>query len=392
MAELHTGARALGDSCPTCAGCCVRGCRRCAGAGVSDSASPPCTDLTPVASDLRPLAPRVSRLLATRPRCWRPGAVRPGDLRVLHHMTSALSGGDAAGTGCGWCRCSTPERGRPDPSAGSTVAATPTPPPARPNATPGSARCTGAADACHPAWRGTPFQIGLVIILVGVAAAIPLFLKAQIATLLTPGESLTVHFPPTGSWTPTHRRQGGRRPGGQGDFGAADSGGGASVTVKISEDAYTALGSTPSSAIRPTTLLGGRLLRRPDPRRPARRPDGTSPGPAPGCPWSSSRWPLRCSPRPARWPARGGRLDDTLTAAVTGLRQLLATRRAPCPGGGRAGGAARRAPGTDLPDLVGNLESTVRVLTDRQGQLAGTVTDLAPSVGCWTACPDVAPR
>jgi len=44
--------------------------------------------------------------------------------------------------------------------------------------------------------------------------------------------------------------------------------------------------------------------------------------------------------------------------------------------GGVLTGLQGEHPATDLPDLVGNLESTARVLTDRQAQLAGTVTNL----------------
>ena len=99
MAELHTGARALGDSVPDVRGVLREGVsplRRVP--GVSDSAEPAVHDLTRVASDLRPLAPRVSRLLGdTSPLLGGLEPYAPEISAFFTNMTSALSGGDAAG-------------------------------------------------------------------------------------------------------------------------------------------------------------------------------------------------------------------------------------------------------------------------------------------------------
>jgi phospholipid/cholesterol/gamma-HCH transport system substrate-binding protein len=99
MAELHTGARALGDSVPDVRGVLREGLsplRRVP--GVSHSAEPAVHDLTPVASDLRPLAPRVSRLLGdTSPLLGGLEPYAPEISAFFTNMTSALSGGDAAG-------------------------------------------------------------------------------------------------------------------------------------------------------------------------------------------------------------------------------------------------------------------------------------------------------
>jgi len=99
MAELHPGARGLGESVPD-----MRGVLREAVAplrrvpGVSDSAEPAVHDLTPVMSDLRPLAPRVSRLLGdTAPLLGDLEPYAPEISAFFTNMTSALSGGDAAG-------------------------------------------------------------------------------------------------------------------------------------------------------------------------------------------------------------------------------------------------------------------------------------------------------
>jgi phospholipid/cholesterol/gamma-HCH transport system substrate-binding protein len=230
-----------------------------------------------------------------------------------------------------------------------------------------------------PAWRGTPFQIGLAIILVAVAAAIPLFLKAQIATLFTPGESLTVHFA-ADRVLDTYRTDAKVAGVPVGKVTAvAPEPGGAAVTVKISDDAYTALGSAPAAAIRPTTLLGGRYYVDLIPGGLPGDPDGDIPRARTRLPVELEQVAAALQPS-ARLGAQHAvaALDATLTSGGdTALRQLLAHAPSTLPPvGGVLTGLRGEHPATDLPDLVGNLESTARVLTDRQGQLAGTVTDL----------------
>jgi len=236
-----------------------------------------------------------------------------------------------------------------------------------------------------PAWRGTPFQIGLAIILVAAAAAVPLFLKAQIATLLAPGGSLTVHFAADRELD-TYRTDAkvAGVPVGKVISVRPGSDGGAEVTVKISEDAYTALGSAPAAAIRPTTLLGGRYYVDLIPGGLPGAPDGDIPRPRTRLPVEVEQVAAALQPS-----ARiGGQhavaaLDDTLSSGGdTALRELLAHAPSTLPPvGGVLQGLRGEHPDSDLPDLVGNLEATARVLTDRQGQLAGTLTDLDTTGG-----------
>ncbi|HWN34040.1 MAG TPA: MlaD family protein, partial [Pseudonocardia sp.] len=246
-----------------------------------------------------------------------------------------------------------------------------------------------------PAWRGTPFQIGLTIILTAAAVAIPLFLKSQIATLFTPGVSLTAHFAADRELDAyrTDAKIAGV-PVGKVTSVGPDSDGGAAVTVKISEDAYNALGTAPAAAIRPTTLLGGRYYVDLVPGGLPGTPDGDIPPPRTRLPVEVEQVAAALQPS-----ARiGGQhavaaLDDTLTSGGdTALRQLLAHAPSTLPPvGGVLAGLRGEHPDSDLPDLVGNLESTARVLTDRQGQLVGTVTDLATTSGVLDRrAPDVA--
>jgi phospholipid/cholesterol/gamma-HCH transport system substrate-binding protein len=227
--------------------------------------------------------------------------------------------------------------------------------------------------------RGNPFRIGLVIIAVALALAVPLFAKAQIGTLLTPGRTLTVHLAADHDLKPyrTDVKVAGVPVGKV--LSVAEVGGGAEVIVKLDSDAYAALGTAPSAAVRPTTMLGGRYYLDLVPGGPRGEPAGDIPVGRTHRPVELEQVAAAIQPD-AQAGARHAvaSLDATLTAGDDALRRLLADAPGTLtPAAGVLQGFRGDHPDEDLPKLVGNLEATARVLTERQGQLSGTVTDLA---------------
>jgi phospholipid/cholesterol/gamma-HCH transport system substrate-binding protein len=224
------------------------------------------------------------------------------------------------------------------------------------------------------------FQLGLMLVAVVLALAVPLFLREPIAVLLSGGETVTARFAadnvvrayktevkvagvPVGKVVSIER----------GDHG------GATVEMKISDEAYAALGSAPDAEIRPTTLLGGRYYINLTSGGLPGTPDGDIPVERTHLPVELEEVAAALQPD-ARTGGQAaiGALDGTLTAGgADALRSLLADAPGVLrPAAGVLEGVRGERPTTDLPDLVGNLEATARVLTDRQGELEGIVSDL----------------
>jgi phospholipid/cholesterol/gamma-HCH transport system substrate-binding protein len=107
--------------------------------------------------------------------------------------------------------------------------------------------------------KRSPLRLGMIIAVISLGLLIPIFLRQQIAVLLTPGDVVTVHFAADNYIRPfkTEAKVAGVPVGTVTSVDAADDGS-AVMRVKISGEAYQALGSAPSATIRPTTLLGGR--------------------------------------------------------------------------------------------------------------------------------------
>jgi phospholipid/cholesterol/gamma-HCH transport system substrate-binding protein len=227
--------------------------------------------------------------------------------------------------------------------------------------------------------RGDPFRLGLTIIMVALLLAVPLFAKAQIGTLLTPGRALTVHL------AADHDLQAYRTdvkvagiPVGK-VLSVTETGTGADVVVKLDPDAYAALGTTPSAALRPTTMLGGRYYVDLVPGGPRGEPAGDIPLARTHLPVELEQVAAALQPDARAGGRRGlAGLDATLTAGDAALARLLADAPATLtPAAGVFQAFRGEHPEEDLPKLVGDLEATSRILTDRPGQLSGTVTDLA---------------
>ena len=226
----------------------------------------------------------------------------------------------------------------------------------------------------------SPFRLGLILIVLLLGLAVPMFLREQIAVALRGGETLTAHLAadnfirayktevklagvPVGSVTSVDRAEDG----------------GALIGMTITGEAYEALGSAPSAAIRPTTLLGGRYYIGLVPGGLPGRPEGDIPA-------DRTRLPVEVDDVAAVLQpdvrASGqsviGDLDATLReGGEDALLDLLADAPGTLdPATGVLTGLQGERPATDLPALVSNLETTARVLTDREGQIPGIVEDL----------------
>lgn len=231
-------------------------------------------------------------------------------------------------------------------------------------------------------WIGSisPMKFGAGFLVLALITGVGLFQKDRIITTLSPGDSITANFArdyrlktfqtevkvagvPVGVVT------------------SVDRAGNGTVDVNLKLDSGTTdkLGTEPSAVIRPTTLLGGNyyveLL-----------PGGGSGDLRGAIPIERTKTPVELDRVAAALqpPALGGlrssvhRLDDTLGRDGQQALEDLA-RHAPDtlgPAGTVLDAAQGTRPDSDLPELVGGLQSTARVLSEKQGQLDGIVDHL----------------
>jgi phospholipid/cholesterol/gamma-HCH transport system substrate-binding protein len=227
----------------------------------------------------------------------------------------------------------------------------------------------------------TTTTIGVVFIVGLVVAAVVVFNKPAITTLLKPGDWRTIQLDSNrflfgniskvkvaGVQTGVVQKV---EPGPEGK---------AVATVKMNHDAVKKLGSKPSAVVRPTTLLGGLYYI-------ALRPGGDR----------TKEWTQQIPADRTRQPVELDQIAQTLqpkalSGARTTIRQYDKTLEQ---GGGKqldavlhdapdtlrpATGVLKALQGTrpnmDLPELVDNLEKTGRTLTKHEDQLPSIVTDL----------------
>jgi phospholipid/cholesterol/gamma-HCH transport system substrate-binding protein len=224
-------------------------------------------------------------------------------------------------------------------------------------------------------------RLGTIFVIVAVVAGLLLFQKQRIMTSIKPGDTIAADFVsnhrispfgaqvkiagvPIGSVTTVKRLDNGHT----------------RLGIKVHGDALEKMGTAPSAAIRPTTLLGGNYYMDiiPGGRRGAFH--GTIPS-------SRTQLPVELDSiaaalnAPAREGIRtsvrdlGGALDDEGAKALQDLSAHAPKTLEPAAG---ALGAVRGTqPGTDLPRLVRGFESASRVLSEKNGQLDSSVRDLA---------------
>ena len=224
-------------------------------------------------------------------------------------------------------------------------------------------------------------RLGTLLVIVCVMAGLVLFQKQRVMTSIKPGETIAADFArnhritpfqapvkiagvPIGSVTTVKRLDNGTT----------------RIGLKVDDDSLKLMGTAPTVAIRPATLLGGNYYVDvvPGGRRGEFR--GT-------VPVSRTEVPVELDSiaaalnRPAREGIRssirdlGSTLDKDGRTALQDLSEHAPNTLEPAAG---ALGATRGSnPGTDLPRLVRGFEATSRVLSEKNGQLDSSVANLA---------------
>jgi len=224
-------------------------------------------------------------------------------------------------------------------------------------------------------------RLGTIFVIVAVVAGLLLFQKQRVMTSLTPGDTIAADFAsnhrispfgaqvkiagvPVGSVTTVKRLDNGQT----------------RLGIKVKGDALEKMGTAPSAAVRPTTLLGGNYYLDivPGGRRGAFH--GTIPVPRTHLPVELDSIAAALN-APAREGVRsmvkdlGGALDDDGSKALQDLTEHAPKTLEPAAGAFEATRGTH--PGTDLPTLVRGFESTSRVLSEKNGQLDSSVANLA---------------
>jgi phospholipid/cholesterol/gamma-HCH transport system substrate-binding protein len=227
----------------------------------------------------------------------------------------------------------------------------------------------------------SPARIGVLMAVLTLAIGAALFNKDRIATVLSSGDVVRINFAQDYKLREdlTDVKIAGV-PVGRVSSVEENGDGTATVEVKVGEGVRDKLGTAPSAEIRPVTLLGGKyyvdLV-----------PGGDKGSPAADIPVERTRLPVeldkvaRSLQPPALEGARSAvsQLDKTLNqGGSSAIDELLADAPPALAPAGQVLTAARGTnPRTDLPDLVRNLESTGRVLSEQDGRLDAIVHDLA---------------
>lgn len=238
----------------------------------------------------------------------------------------------------------------------------------------------GATQAVRRRKPMSPVAIGIAATIVLLVLGVALFGKAQILTWLSPGDTIRANFAedyrmrayqtpvkiagvPVGIVTGVER---------------ADDGS-ALIEIKLEPGEKDKLGSGPSAAIRPTTLLGGSYYLELEPGGDRGELQGDIPMERTELPVELDKVALALQPDALTGlQSATGDLDETLSSGGAEALQDLAQT---APGTlGPAGGVLESALGTrpdaDLTELVQGLESTSRALSENNGQLDDVVTGL----------------
>jgi phospholipid/cholesterol/gamma-HCH transport system substrate-binding protein len=224
-------------------------------------------------------------------------------------------------------------------------------------------------------------RLGTLLVIVCVTAGLVLFQKQRVMTSIKPGETIAADFArnhritpfqapvkiagvPIGSVTTVKRLDNGTT----------------RIGLKVEGDSLKLMGTAPTVAIRPATLLGGNYYVDVVPGGRRGEFHGT-------VPISRTRIPVELDSiaaalnRPAREGIRSSISDlgDTLDKdGRTALQDLSEHAPKTLEPASAALGATRGSnPGTDLPRLVRGFEATSRVLSEKNGQLDSSVANLA---------------
>lgn len=240
-----------------------------------------------------------------------------------------------------------------------------------------AARRTGIVKAVS-----SPLRLGVIAVLTVVVAMIALFYQQQITTTVSPGETVTAHFDRAYGLDPYTSEV--KIAGVEVGTVTGVEGGGAEDTVvdlKIDRSALEKLGAQPSAEIRPTTLLGGNYYVDLSTSERSGEFDGVIPLERTSTPVELGA--VTDSLQPDTLESLQGlvpQLDDTLDREDTrsAIDELLETAPETFdPAADTLYAARGTEPATDLPELVGGLESIGSVLSEQDGQLESIVDNVA---------------
>lgn len=223
-------------------------------------------------------------------------------------------------------------------------------------------------------------KLGTVVIVAALLAGWALIEKDRISTALRPGDIVQVQFAQDYHLQPfvTQVKIAGV-PLGVVNAVSRSGDGTALVELKVDEDVTDKLGKTPSAAIRPTTILGGKYYVDLVPGGARGSFEGTIPVERTKTPVEVQHLADALQPDAVRGiQSSTRRLDETLRA---GGRSAIDRLLADAPGTLDAAAPVLQGmqglhPGTDLPDVVRGLESTAHALNQNQGQLDSIVLNL----------------
>lgn len=224
-------------------------------------------------------------------------------------------------------------------------------------------------------------KIGLTFIVAALAVGLVVFHKEQIGTWLRPGEVVKVRFAQDYRLQPfTSKVKVSGVPVGVVKSVQRQSDGSAAVELKVDSDIPQKLRASPTAVIRATTLLGGNYYVDLIPGGPRTRFSGTIPVERTKVPVELQQVVSALQPNAIKgMRSTIDRVDKTLQdGGTTAIDRLLA--HAPDtlgPANSTLRGLQGRHPDTDLTNIVRGLESTGRVLTEQEGQLASTVQNLS---------------
>ena len=233
--------------------------------------------------------------------------------------------------------------------------------------------------------RLSPLQLGTLLLAVALTAGVLLFNKSAISTALRPGDELVVEL------ARDYRLRSNQTPVKVAGIpvgvvtGVERAGENTRVSVKLNKGTIERLGTAPSAAVRPTTLLGGNYYLALSPGGDPGTPAGDVPVERTTLPVELDRVLERVGPDQQKGirTAIGqvdGALDERGEAATKGL--LADAPEVLEPAGGVLDAVRGTEPGDDLSDLVSGLEATGRALAAEQAQLDGMLAATAGATDC----------
>jgi phospholipid/cholesterol/gamma-HCH transport system substrate-binding protein len=228
----------------------------------------------------------------------------------------------------------------------------------------------------------SPWKLGLGFLIVVTLVGIAVFQKAQLTTLLTPGESIKVHFASDYRLRPFHSQAKiAFVPVGMVTSVDEQDDRTAVVTVKLYGDNKGRLGDNPSATIRPTTLLGGNYFLDIQPGGDLNKQFTRDEIPQTNTHLPEELDKIINAFQPNALAGQRGaitKLDESLKGgSAAALQRFLAS----APGSLKPAGTVLDAvrgenPATDLTDVVSGLESTSQQLSEPNGRIQSILVNL----------------